>query len=308
RRLNYERSGFRSLIMKTARRLASGDATQKRTGIKVLGFIDKRWLEPTYWQYLKSASRPYTPFYLLSAIDMKLDKNGHITTVDEDKKVYVDILMRTISIAFVVTFLCLILGYPLAALMTRASKLMKAILWVSIMLPFWSSLLARTTAWIVMLQNNGVLNNALSAIGIKHGPLDLMFNRAGVYIVMVHILLPFAVVPIYNNLKSISPHLMKASASLGAHPIIGFFRVYLPLSLPGISAAAILTFIISIGYYITPSLVGNASDQMLGYFVAFYANQTVNWGMASALGVVLLVCVIAVLAVTAGISRLFKFK
>ncbi|OMH37966.1 ABC transporter permease [Motiliproteus sp. MSK22-1] len=310
RRLNYEISGFRSLIMKSARKLpalklGSNDAKQ------LLYDIDNRWQDTRYWIALKRSSERFTPYYLLAALDLKVNDKGEIGFVDQEQRVYTKVLIRTLTIATVVTLICLLIGYPLAALMVRAPKPVTIILMLAIMLPFWTSLLARTSAWIVTLQANGIFNNFLISLGIIAEPLELIFNSTGVYIVMVHILLPFAVLPIYNNLQNIPNHLMLASSSLGAHPVKGFISIYLPLSIPGISAGGLLTFIVAVGYYITPSLVGSAGEQMLGYFIAFYTNTTVNWGMASALGIVLLLCVMglyALASVTLGVKQLAGIK
>ncbi|MDP3799782.1 MAG: ABC transporter permease [Polaromonas sp.] len=310
RRLNYEIGGYRTLVMKTARTL--GESPPPAEGAKDwLINADERWGDVSYWAALKRASTPLTGHYLLAALDLKQADSGDIVRAESDQRIYLDILRRTLGIAAGVTLTCLLLGYPLASLLTKASRSVAYVITLAIMLPFWTSLLARTTAWIVVLQENGLINSLLSAAGIVDRPLTLIFNSTGLYIVMVHILLPFTVLPIYNSLKGIPPHLMRASASLGAHPVRGFFSVYLPLSLPGVAAGGLLTFIVAAGYYITPSLVGSAREQMLGYFVAFYANNTVNWGMASALGLVLLSCIMAVYLIAAstlGVKQLAGIK
>lgn len=310
RRLNYEIGGYRTLVMKTARAIGEqppSAATAKAWLIET----DERWSELTFWAALKRASTPLTGHYLLAALDLRQADSGDIVRAEPDQRIYLDILRRTLVIAAGVTLTCLMLGYPLAALLIKASRPIAYVITLAIMLPFWTSLLARTTAWIVVLQENGLVNSLLLAAGIVGEPLTLIFNSTGLYIVMVHILLPFTVLPIYNSLKSIPPHLMRASSSLGAHPVRGFFAVYLPLSLPGVAAGGLLTFIVAAGYYITPSLVGSAREQMLGYFVAFYANNTVNWGMASALGLVLLSCIMSVYLVAAstlGVKQLAGIK
>jgi putative spermidine/putrescine transport system permease protein len=310
RRLNYEIGGYRTLVMKTARAL--GEQAPPAAAAKAwLMDTDKRWGELTYWAALKRASTPLTGYYLLAALDLRQADSGAIVRVEPDQRIYLDILQRTLVIAAGVTLTCLLLGYPLAALLVKASRPVAYVITLAIMLPFWTSLLARTTAWIVVLQENGLINSLLLAGGLVREPLTLIFNSTGLYIVMVHILLPFTVLPIYNSLKGIPPHLMRASSSLGAHPVRGFFAVYLPLSLPGVAAGGLLTFIVAAGYYITPSLVGSAREQMLGYFVAFYANNTVNWGMASALGLLLLSCIMAaylVAASTLGVKQLAGIK
>lgn len=312
RRLNYEIPGYRTLVTKTARALATEDAGAGTADPKLmLVGIDARWGDPAYWRALKSASSPLTLHYLLAAVDLHIDDRGDLARAAPDQRIYLDILRRTMVIAGFATMACLLLGYPLASLMVRANRPVAFILLLAVMLPFWTSLLARSTAWIVVLQENGLVNGSLEAVGLIDRPLALIFNATGLYIVMVHILLPFAVLPIYSSLKSIPPHLMRASASLGAHPVRGFLAVYLPLSLPGVAAGGLLTFIVAAGYYITPSLVGSAREQMLGYFIAFYSTTTVNWGMASALGIVLLSCVMGMYflaASTLGVRQLAGMK
>jgi putative spermidine/putrescine transport system permease protein len=306
RRLNYEIGGFRSLILKTGRALAALPSPLQASRESLIA-IDSRWSDIAYWTALRRAATPFTGHYLLAALDLRENDAGEIVRAAEDQRIYLDILGRTLGIAGGVTLACLVLGYPLAALLVKAPRAIALCLTLAILLPFWTSLLARTTAWIVVLQENGLVNSLLMGTGLVSTPLTLIFNSTGLYIVMVHILLPFTVLPIYNSLKAIPPHLMRASASLGAHPVRGFMGVYLPLSLPGVAAGGLLTFIVAAGYYITPSLVGSAREQMLGYFVAFYTNNTVNWGMASALGLVLLSCVAAVYfvaAATLGVKQL----
>jgi putative spermidine/putrescine transport system permease protein len=309
RRLNYEVAGYRSLIMKTARRAATDSPS---SGARAwLIELDDRWGQAIYWNAMRQAATPYTGRYLLATLDLAVDQNGSIARAGPDQRIYLGILGRTLSIAGTVTVVCLLLGFPLAVLLVKAPKPVAFAILMAVLLPFWTSLLARTTAWIVVLQENGLINEFLLVTGLFGKPLALIFNATGLYIVMVHILLPFTVLPIYNSLKAIPPHLMRASASLGAHPVRGFLHVYLPLSLPGVAAGGLLTFIVAAGYYITPSLVGSAQEQMLGYFVAFYANNTVNWGMASALGIMLLACVMSVYLIatsTLGVKQLAGIK
>jgi putative spermidine/putrescine transport system permease protein len=291
RRLNYEIGGFRSLLISTARSLKSAAASDQGWRERLVA-IDKRWADPSYWHAIRRAAPAYTPFYLLSALDMRQSADGDISLVPESQRAYVDVLARTLRIAGVITLICLALGYPLAALMVKAGRRFAFVLFGAVMLPFWTSLLAKTSAWIVILQDQGPLNKLLLWSGLLSSPVPLIFNATGLYIVMVHMMLPFMVLPLYSTMKGIPAQYMRASGSLGAHPLRGFFNIYLPMSLPGVGAGALLTFIVSAGYYITPSLVGSAREQMLGYFVAFYAYTSVNWGLASALGLVLLVCVL----------------
>jgi putative spermidine/putrescine transport system permease protein len=159
---------------------------------------------------------------------------------------------------------------------------------VLVLVPFWTSILVRVAAWIVLLQSEGLVNHALIGLHLIDQPLALLFNRTGVIISMVHILLPFMILPLYSVMKSVPPTYLRAAVSLGSPPLIAFFRVYVPQTYPGIGAGALLVFILSIGYYVTPALLGGADDQMLSYYIAQYTNVNVNWGMASALGALLL--------------------
>ncbi|MFC5387156.1 ABC transporter permease [Aquamicrobium segne] len=300
RRLNYEISGLRTIVMSTARKIrsiktepADEDARQ------MLIEIDPHWNEPTYWHAMKRAAPHYTPYYLLAALDLRHADDGTIVRAPEDQRTFVDILLRTLRISAIVTLVALLLGFPYANLMATSGKRFALFLMIAVMLPFWTSLLARTSAWIVMLQKEGLINTFLGYVGLIDRPLELIFNTTGLYIVMVHMMLPFMVLPIFATMKGIPPHFMRASASLGAHPMRGFLHVYLPMTLPGVGAGALLTFIVTAGYYITPSLVASARDQMIGYFIAFFIDKTINWGMASALGIMLLVCVAAIYMIAA---------
>lgn len=306
RRLNYERSGYRALLSKTARAVQAIDHPAESWASE-LARVDARWLEPATWAAMRRAIPALTPFYILAALDLRVDDHGAVTAAPVEERLYVDTLGRTLWIGFMTTALCLALGFPLAHALVSLPRRFAALLMMSILLPFWTSLLVRTSAWIVVLQKEGIVNKALTGLGLIDAPLELVFNRTGLYIAMVHILLPFMILPILSVMKGISPAYMKASASLGAHPVIGFFKVYLPMVLPGVGAGCLMTFIIAVGYYITPTLVGGAQDQMTSYFVAYYANTTINWGMSAALGAILLVCVMFLYATVGrliGVSRI----
>jgi putative spermidine/putrescine transport system permease protein len=158
---------------------------------------------------------------------------------------------------------------------------------ILVLIPFWTSILVRVASWIVLLQSEGLVNAALMAVGLTHAPLELLFNRIGVYISMTHIMLPFMILPLYSVMKSIPPTYMRAAISLGSHPFAAFWRVYVPQTFPGIGAGSLLVFIIALGYYITPALLGGPNEQMVSYYVAYFINVTLNWGMACALGALL---------------------
>jgi len=286
-RLNYEVSGFRSLLMRTGRSAKRFDAPFKEALIA----RDERWADLIYWRTLKSNGSKFTLHYLLQAIDLDLQWDGSIERAPPDKRLYINILLRTLWISFVVTLVCILLGYPLAYLIATAPPRRAKILILLVLLPFWTSLLVRTAAWVIVLQKAGVVNDALLFLGLIDEPLTLIFNRTGVYIAMVHILLPFMVLPLYSVMKGISPDHMRAAASLGARPMAAFLSIYLPQSMPGLAAGCLLVYVIALGFYITPALIGGGSDQMLAYLIAEFATNTANWGLAGALAMLLLACI-----------------
>ena len=303
RRLNSEISGARSLVMSTYRALPF-DKNLSPPQVKAhMLEIDARWAEPGYWQAIAKNGSRWTPDYLLASVDLKRDIQGDVVKVDADSAAFFKILLRTFEISAIVTVFCLLLGYPLAYWLSRQPARRANLLLILVLLPFWTSLIVRTASWIVLLQSGGLINNSLIDLGILDKPLQLVFNRAGVLISMTHILLPFLILPLYAVMKGIDSRYERAAISLGAHPYTAFRRVYLPQTYAGVTAGALLVFIMAIGYYITPALLGGPGDQMLSYFVAYYTNTTINWGMATALGGQLLIIVLLLYWVYAKISR-----
>jgi putative spermidine/putrescine transport system permease protein len=285
RRLNYAISGYRTLLM-SARRydfLSNG-------GDMKAAFIgrDPRWGEAAYWGALKQAGGPITSFYLLAAVDLQRDSAGSIVNAPEEVAIYRDVLFRTFKVSCIITVICLVLGFPVAFVLANASPHRRNLLFIPILLPFWTSLLVRTMAWILLLQRDGPVNKFLQMLGIIDHPLNLIFNSFAVYVAMIHVLLPYMILPLYSVMQQIKPSYMNAALSLGARPSVAFVRIYMPLALPGIAAGSLLVLILALGYYITPTLVGGAADQMLSYFIAMNTQETSNWGLAAALGVVLL--------------------
>ncbi|MFP8780882.1 ABC transporter permease [Hydrogenophaga sp. RWCD_12] len=306
RRLNSEVPGGRSLIMGTYRALQSEeiskDLTSEQARTKLLE-TDARWEELPYWQAIAKNSSRWTPDYLLAAVDLKRTPQGEIIKVPADEAAFSDILGRTFQMSAVVTFFCLLLAYPLAYWLSTLSERKANMLLILVLLPFWTSVLVRIAAWIVLLQNNGLINRFFIWLGITDTPIPLLFNRVGVIIAMVHILLPFAILPLYSVMKSVPPNYLRAAISLGSAPFAAFVRVYLPQTYPGVAAGGLLVFITSIGYYVTPALLGGAGDQMLSYYVAQYTNVEVNWGMACALGGVLLTATLVLYAIYRKVSK-----
>ena len=305
KRMNMEQAGYRSLMMKSARALPF--KTEPASYKDALEGLDERWGDPAYWQVIRRNTSSVSPYYLLAAVDHRIDDLGELAAASPDQAIYLDIFVRTFWMGLVITAICLLLAYPLAYLLATLPTRQSNLLMILVLLPFWTSILVRVAAWIVLLQSSGLINGALISMGIIDEPLQLVFNRAGVYISMVHIMLPFMILPIYSVMKGISPTYMRAAISLGCHPFASFWRVYFPQTVAGVSAGCLLVFILSIGYYITPALLGSPSDQMVSYFVAFYTNVSINWGMATALGGLLLLATLVLYVVYSwlvGASRL----
>jgi putative spermidine/putrescine transport system permease protein len=265
--------------------------------------LDARWKELPYWQAIAQNSSRWTPDYLLAAVDLKRTPQGDIVKVADDEAAFADILGRTFQMSAVVTFCCLLLAYPLAYWLSTLSERKANVLLILVLLPFWTSVLVRIAAWIVLLQNNGLVNRFVMWLGLTDTPIPLLFNRMGVIIAMVHILLPFAILPLYSVMKSVPPNYLRAAISLGSTPFAAFLRVYLPQTYPGVAAGGLLVFITCIGYYVTPALLGGAGDQMLSYYVAQYTNVEVNWGMACALGGVLLTATLVLYSIYRKVSK-----
>ncbi|MBP6008752.1 MAG: ABC transporter permease [Rhodoferax sp.] len=297
RRLNSDISGARSLIMNTYRALPfDKNLNPAETRARLLE-LDPRWGELGYWQAIAKNGSRWTPDYLLTSVDLTRNVQGEIVKVDADSAAFSKILLRTFSISATVTIFCLLLGYPLAYWLSTLTPRQANILMILVLVPFWTSILVRSAAWIVLLQSNGLVNRSLLELGFISEPLPLLFNRLGVVIAMVHILLPFMILPLYSVMKSVPATYLRAAVSLGSSPLAAFFRVYVPQTFPGIGAGGLLVFILSIGYYVTPALLGGADDQMLSYYIAQYTNVNVNWGMACALGAVLLSATLVLYAV-----------
>ncbi|MGD9744604.1 MAG: ABC transporter permease [Dongiaceae bacterium] len=286
KRLNYEIPGIRSKIIATGRQVAKLEGTGPFK--EALIEINPMWGERETWNVIKRSSASYTDFYLLNALDYRYNADNHIQHRPANQAVFQDIFIRTIEISVMVTLATLLLGFPVAYLLATLPPKTSNLLMIMVLLPFWTSLLVRTTAWVVLLQTQGVVNDTLIWLGILDDRVQLIFNRIGTIVAMTHIQLPFTLLPIFSVMKTIPTTHVRAARSLGAGQFYAFWRVYFPQTVPGIAAGCLLTFILSLGYYITPALVGGPKDQMISYFVALYTNREVNWGMASALGAVLL--------------------
>jgi putative spermidine/putrescine transport system permease protein len=301
RRLNYEIPGLRTTIMRASKKVgAEPEGTQFDSAF--FAELDPNLASPEFFAVVQRARGPVSGFYLLSAFDLQRDFIGDIEWAPEEYRIYIDVLFRTLLISGSVTLGCILLGFPLAHLLTSVSEKTADWLMVLVLLPFWTSLLVRTAGWVVLLQREGLINKTLIDLGFLAEPLDLIYNRTGVLISMTHVLLPFMILPLYGVLKGIPPLYMKAAASLGAGPVTRFFWVYVPLAAPGLVAGGLMVFIQALGYYITPALVGGASDQMLSFFVANYTTDTGNWGMAATLGLIMLILTLVLYAIAQKLS------
>ena len=213
----------------------------------------------------------------------------------------VTIIVRTLVMAIVVAVVCALVAYPYAYLMTIATTRWRAVLLILVLVPFWTSLLARTFAWVVLLQDGGLDQRAFAAIGFES--VRLLGTPVGVTLAMAQVMLPFMVLPLYNTMRGINRRLIDAALSLGAHPVQAFLRVYLPLSFPGLAAGATLVLVLSLGFYVTPALVGSPQQSMLAQYIGVQVNELVNFGGAGALALALLIVTLVLLAAVQLLTR-----
>ena len=291
-RMNYSKSGWKSLIKKTRRQInkivKSGEfpTSYKDKLIE----INKGWADPTFWYSMSQMLNETTSIYYWNAIDRTFDMDGKVIMQSEERRMYVKTWIRTLKVSVYVTFFCLILGFPVAHLLANLPLRYSNLLMIFVLLPFWTSLLVRTTAWIVMLQQKGVINGVLVWLGIINDDqrIQMVYNMTGTIIAMTQILLPFMILPLYSVMKVIPKSHMRAAQNLGAKPVKAFIRVYLPQTVPGMSAGGLLVFVLAIGYFITPELVGGKDGQLIGHWIAYHLKTTLNWGLCAAIGSILL--------------------
>ncbi len=289
-RVNRVRGGLRGVVVRSTRRLQDISGGPWRAAMLD---IDDDWGDPGTWRAIRTAGDRLTARHYLNAVDLQRLPDGSIARQPPERRIYVPLLWRTLVISLGITGLCLLLGYPVAYLIAHAPSRRAGLLLGLVLLPFWTSLLVRTTSWIVLLQTQGVVNDLLVAVGLvaDDGRIALIYNMTGTVVAMTHILLPFMVLPVYSIMRAIPPQQMNAAASLGASFPRAFLRVYWPQTLSGVGAGSLLVFILAIGYYITPALVGGQSGQLISNFIAYHMQTSLNWGLAGALGGILLACV-----------------
>ena len=291
--MNYEKNGFKSILKKLARKMKKFEKGNYKEQIMA---VHKRWADVEYWRALKRRAPTYTYSKYLKGVDMYENEDGKIVEVPEERRIYKILWLRTLEIAFFVTLFCFLMAYPIAHLLATLPTKYSNLLMICVLLPFWTSLLVRTASWMILLQQQGIVNDAFVWIGLvaDNNRPEMMYNKTGTYVAMTQILLPFMVLPLYSVMKTISPSLMRAGKSLGGTPFITFWKIYFPLTIPGIGAGCLLVFIIAIGYYITPELVGGASGTLISNQIAYHMKSTLDWSFASAMGLMLLTGVLVV--------------
>ena len=285
--LNYTKNGFKSIIKKLRRKSKSFEEGNYKEQIMS---VHKRWANVEYWRAIKRRAPEFTSQKYLKGMDMYVNEEGKIVSVEEDRRIHRVLWLRTLEIAFFVTVFCFLMAYPIAHLLATLPMKYSNLLMICVLLPFWTSLLVRTASWMILLQQQGIVNDFFVGIGLvaDDNRPEMMYNKTGSYVAMTQILLPFMVLPLYSVMKTISPSLMRAGKSLGGTPFVAFWKVYFPLTIPGIGAGCLLVFILAIGYYITPALVGGASGTLISNQIAFHMKSTLDWSFASAMGLMLL--------------------
>ncbi|OIQ28217.1 MAG: polyamine ABC transporter permease [Alphaproteobacteria bacterium MedPE-SWcel] len=255
--------------------------------------LDEDWGDVGNWRTIQTYSPTYTSGYFLNSIDMQKGVDG-AEARPENQQIYITLFKRTMFMSLVITGSCIVLGYPVAWILANLPTRSANLLMILVLLPFWTSLLVRTSAWKVMLQQQGVINDVLVWLGLvaDDARLVMINNQFGTIVAMTHILLPFMILPMYSVMQTINPTYLRAAKSLGATNWTAFWRVYFPQSVPGIGAGSILVFILSIGYYITPEIVGGTKGVFISNRIAYHISSSLNWGLAAALGTILLAVVL----------------
>ena len=287
-RINYSVPGSISLFKKGAREAGAMVPPYK----EALTTLDADWAKPQLWRGMASASHVYTGEFYYVASDMKLTDDGWQRGA-ENERIHMYLFLKTFVVSAGITFLCLLLAFPVAHLLAVLPMSKSSLLMILVLLPFWTSLLVRTTAWIALLQEQGMINDALVWLGLikDEHRIAAMYNMTGTVVAMTHVLLPFMILPLYSVMRVIPPSYARAARSLGATSWTTFRRVYLPQTLPGIAAGSLLVFILAVGYYITPALVGGADGVLISNQIAFNMKNS-NWSLAAAIAAMLLVAIL----------------
>jgi putative spermidine/putrescine transport system permease protein len=288
-RVNFTYPGTASLFKIGAREAVKMEAPFKDKLIA----LNPIWGEPRLWSSLRTAASAWTTDFYMVSTDMQRSADGGVERVKPEQRIYLYLFIKTFILSAVITAICLLLAFPISHLLATLPASKSNLLMIFVLLPFWTSLLVRTSAWIALLQQQGVVNDTLVSTGLlaEESRMTMVYNQTGTIIVMTHILLPFMVLPLYSVMRVIPPSYARAARSLGASSWTTFRRIYFPQTLPGIAAGSLLVFILAVGYYITPALVGGADGQLISNFISFHMSKS-NWSMAAALSAILLLAVL----------------
>ncbi|NOD90973.1 MULTISPECIES: ABC transporter permease [unclassified Ruegeria] len=292
-RLNYEETGMSSMFRRSGRKMGKLDPETDGPFKDQVIEIHEGWGDPQTWAVIKTHSPAVTNGYFLNAVDMRRTPEG-AQAQPEDKQILIKLFGRTLFMSLVITASCILLAYPVSYLLATLPMRVSNLLMILVLLPFWTSLLVRTSAWKVMLQQQGVINETLVWLGLvaDDARLVIINNQIGTIIAMTHILLPFMILPMYSVMQTIPESYTRAAKSMGATNWTTFWRIYFPQSIPGIGAGSILVFILAIGYYITPEIVGGTKGVFISNRIAYHISSSLNWGLAAALGTILLAVVL----------------
>jgi putative spermidine/putrescine transport system permease protein len=273
------------------------------------GFYKYGLLLPVFLYLLFFFIYPLVKMFLTSIFDPSFTLKNYIRLYENP--VYLDVILRTFRLSFLVTIVSLLVGYPLAYFLNRVDSRISQILMILVILPFWTSILVRVYAWMVILGRNGIINSVLMKLGLISTPINLLFNTFSVTIGMVHFLLPFMVFPLYSTMNGIDKNLVMAAYNLGATPAKAFFKVFFPLSLPGVGAGSLIVFILAIGFFITPALLGGRSNIVISMLIENQVNVQFNWSFAAAIAFILLIFTLIIFNVSnrfLGINRIWGGK
>lgn len=287
-RVNYTVPGSISLFKAGARAAAEMVPPYKEAMLA----LDPEWGSAKLWRGMEAASSKYTTEFYKVAADRKLTDDGWQMGGDKER-IYLYLFFKTFVVSAIITVICLLLAFPVAHLLAVLPMAKSSLLMILVLLPFWTSLLVRTTSWIALLQEQGMVNDLLVGLGVigDDNRLQAMYNMTGTIVAMTHVLLPFMILPLYSVMRVIPPSYARAARSLGATSWTTFRRVYLPQTLPGIAAGSLLVFILAVGYYITPALVGGADGQLISNLISFHMTKS-NWSLAAALAAMLLAAIL----------------
>ena len=293
--VNRVAGGTRSAVVRTARHLHLEDASPESWQAAMIA-IDPAWRDPEIWGAIRRAGERYTSRHYLRALDLDQDVHGTVVRQPEDRAIYLELLGRTLFSSAGITLVCVLLGYPVAFAIANGRRLWANIVLAMVLVPFTMSLIARSVAWLILLQKEGVVNDILVGVGLL-ADVDrrsMVYNLGGTVVTLVHTLLPFMVLPLYAVMHTIPKDHLRAATSLGGNNWQVFRDIYFPQSLPGVGAGALLVFILAIGQYVGPAVVGGRTGQFFSNLIAYHMQTSLNWGLAAALNFVLLGCVAVV--------------